>query len=613
MDPLFASRTSIFRLSKGSSWYRSSGSPLFNAVEKCPYCYLGSDVLFLGGERTESVMTSILIFLSCFQVQPVVSAAVSKPPLGTRIVAQGTLNAKIVIIDELKPYPVAFSNFQVIGPEATTIQDVRTNANGEIDLRLEPGLYAFLSKEPIPFQGKTYEWNTSFEISSDKRTDLTLTHTDALVEVSKEFLADKNLSPESKLYRRFRNSVVTVECDSGSGSAFVVDREMGLLLTSFHVAGTSQFLSVRFGRQNHYEARFVMGDASSDVAVIRVNPMILRDVPVINLHQSRHVGIEGERVVAMGSPLFQQTTITQGILSRVEDDVLISDVRLDKGNSGGPILNLEGNAIGIATYGDLNRPGGEGTSTIVSIRKADKLIRTLGALADDTLPSAAKLPDNSPVSIPPDMLEQTTTSIRGEEPFLKSPKNFRTFIRTPFEANLDDARYRSLLKEKIARRYQGQVPTDQNLEFGPLFFWNKYVGNQFEPVVSIEVIPWSQETSGSLVTRAAGAILGQKIARTHELRDDFSRMVLLRNGVEVTPILRKRLRNTKFYDERDQEMRDTALSGFYTYEPKEFRPGSKLELQVWKNGDIRPVVMRVPVGYQERIWRQFTEWSRLGG
>ena len=60
-----------------------------------------------------------------------------------------------------------------------------------------------------------------------------------------------------------------------------------------------------------------MGDASSDVAVIRVNPMILRDVPVINLHQSRHVGIEGERVVAMGSPLFQQTTITQGILSQL--------------------------------------------------------------------------------------------------------------------------------------------------------------------------------------------------------------------------------------------------------------------------------------------------------
>lgn len=557
-------------------------------------------------------MTSLLLYLSCFQGQPVVSGGTNLPAF-VAVRSQGSLKAKIVILDELKPFPVSYSDFQVIGPEATMVHEVRTNAHGEIDLKLEPGFYAFLSKEPIKFQGKTYEWNTSFEISSDKMTDLTLTHVDALVEILRGAATEENLSPESKLYRRFQNSVITVEFDGGSGSAFVIDSEMGLLLTSYHVAAGSRFLSVRFGRQNHYEARFVGGDASSDVAVIRVNPAILKDIPVINLKDSKHVGIEGERIVAMGSPLFQQTTITQGIISRVENDVLISDVRLDKGTSGGPILNLDGDAIGIVTYGDIDRPGGLGANSIVSIRMADNLIRTLGAVANDTLPSAAKLPDNSPVPIPPDMLESISLSIRGEEPFLKSPKNFRTYIKTPFEANLNAVRFKSFLKQKIARRYQGQIPADQNLELGPLFFWNKYVGNQFEPVVSIKVVPWSQETRGSLATRAVAAALGQNIGKTHELRDDFSRMLLLRNGIEVTPILRKRVRDTEIYDNREVAMRDTALAGFYTYEPKEFRPGSKLELQIWKNGDVKPVVIRIPADYQERIWSQFSEWSRLGG
>ena len=561
-------------------------------------------------------MTSLLVFLSCIQSQNrsidgVLPLTISNAPFAVHS-EKGSLNAKVVIVEELAQYPVAFTDFDVIGPDPGTVQAVRTNADGQLDLELVPGLYAFASKSPINFKGRSYTWSTSFEIERDKKTTLTLTHIDAMVEKDKVAPISR-ISPESKIYQQYQNSVVTVECDSGSGSGFVIDERKGLILTTFHVAGGSSFLSVRFSRQHHYEARFVAGDPSSDAAIIRVNPEVLKDIPSIPMKSSSRIGIEGERIVAMGSPLFQQTTITQGILSKVEEDVLLSDVSLNRGNSGGPVMNLDGEAIGFATYGDASKPGGPGATGIISIRKADHLLSTLGTLSSNTLPPAEKLPDNSPITIPADMLERIALAIRGDEPYLKTPKNFRTYIKSPFDAHMNVARYKNFLKDKIARRYSGKVPSDQNLEMGPLYFWNKYVGNQFEPVVSIEVVPWPQETSGSFLGRIAAAATGQKLKERREMRDDFTRMVLLRNGIEVTPILRKRIRDTEIYDTRDLVMRDTALAGFYTYEPRVFTPGSKLELQVWKNAESKPTVIRVPADYQNRIWKQFQEWSRLGG
>lgn len=565
-------------------------------------------------------MTSLLALISCLHatggalnLPPDQDLSVGRQWISMKIDRQGSLTAKVVIVEELAQYPVAYTDFELIGPDPATVQPVRTDAEGKLDLDLDPGLYAFVSKGPLNFRGKKYSWSTSFEIAANKKTSLTLTNSDAVVEADKKSEVRNRMSPESRIYQHFQSSVVTVECDSGSGSGFVIDADRGLIMTTYHIGGGSQFLSVRFSRQNHFEARFVAGDPDADIAIIRVNPDILKRIPEVPIKPDRRVGIEGERVVAMGSPVFQQTTITQGIISKVEDDVLLSDVALNRGNSGGPILNLEGEAIGVATYGNAVKPGDQGATSIVSIRKADRILNSIGALDYRTLPSAEKLPDNSPVTIPPDMLERISNSIKGGEPYLKTPKNFRTYIKTPFEAYLNVARYKNFLKEKIARRYQGKVPADQNLEMGPLYFWNKYVGDQFEPVVSIEVIPWPQETSGSFLGRIVATAAGQKLKERREMRDDFTKMVLYRNGIEVTPILRKRLRDTEIYDSRDLVMRDTALAGFYTYEPSVFNPGAKLELHVWKNAETKPTIIRIPADYQKRIWKEFQEWYRLGG
>lgn len=562
-------------------------------------------------------MTTIAVLMAMLQGQSSIGGTLTPTPPVVRS-ATGTLNAKVVIVEELVPYPVAYVDFDVIGPDAGTVQLVRTNGEGQIDLDLQPGRYAFVSRSPLSFHGQNYSWSTSFDIDREKKTALTLTHTDALIEKIAQKSSTNRLSPESRIYQKYQRSVVTVECDSGSGSGFVIDRDRGLLLTTFQVAGASNYLSVRFSRGNHYEAKFVAGDPSSDIALIRINPDLLKDIPEIPLApDSDRVGMEGERVVAMGSPIHQQTTITQGILSKVERDALISDVSLSKGTAGGPIMNLDGVAIGIAAYGDASKPGGPGASSIISVRKADRLLSSTKKLSGSSVPSASRLPDNSPVTIPADMLERVSLNIRGGEPFLKTPKNFRTYIKSPFDAHMNVARYKDFLKQKIARRYQGKIPADQETELGPLNFWNRYVGNQFEPVVSIEVVPWPQETSTNIIGKvingvsSASRVGNLKIKGRMEMRDDFTRMTLYRDGAVVTPILRKRIRDTEIYDTRDMVMRDTALAGFYTYDPREFEPGAKLELHVWKNNEPKPTIIKIPKDYQQRITKQFSEWVQL--
>ena len=122
----------------------------------------------------------------------------------------------------------------------------------------------------------------------------------------------------------------------------------------------------------------------------------------------------------------------------------MSDIRLNQGYSGGPILNLEGKAIGVATYGILRKPGGGEVNSIIPIGKGYDLIQETKSKQLDKAPSASKLPDKSPVSIPHDMIERTTLAINGVELFLKAPKNFRTHIKAPFEANLNAVHYRNL-------------------------------------------------------------------------------------------------------------------------------------------------------------------------
>ncbi|XP_047465127.1 serine protease HTRA3 isoform X2 [Mugil cephalus] len=148
-----------------------------------------------------------------------------------------------------------------------------------------------------------------------------------------------------------------------SGSGFVMS-ESGLIVTNAHVVSSStpvtgqQHLKVQMHNGDVYEASIKDIDKKSDIATIKVNPQT--KLPVLRLGLSADLR-PGEFVVAIGSPFALQNTVTTGIVSTAQRDgkelgirnsdmdYIQTDAIINYGNSGGPLVNLDGEVIGINT------------------------------------------------------------------------------------------------------------------------------------------------------------------------------------------------------------------------------------------------------------------------
>ncbi|MYC82861.1 MAG: hypothetical protein F4X19_12330, partial [Acidobacteria bacterium] len=154
------------------------------------------------------------------------------------------------------------------------------------------------------------------------------------------------------LYEELSGSIVKVEVDSGSGSGFVVDPR-GLIATNYHVVQNTRFLAVQFPDSVLARAEIVKLSARYDLAILKVHPRFVEGVPPLKLllPEKENNIKAGLPVVAFGSPLSQTFLATQGIVSKVEEVALLGDFLLEPGNSGGPLVNLEGGVIGVNTFG----------------------------------------------------------------------------------------------------------------------------------------------------------------------------------------------------------------------------------------------------------------------
>lgn len=137
------------------------------------------------------------------------------------------------------------------------------------------------------------------------------------------------------------------------GSGFIIESS-GLIITNNHVVEGADDIVVRLSTEKEYHAEIIGRDPKTDVAVIKIKGG--GNFPALSLGDSSKLRI-GDWVVAIGNPFGLEHTVTAGILSargRVigagpYDDFLQTDAPINPGNSGGPLLNLEGEVVGINT------------------------------------------------------------------------------------------------------------------------------------------------------------------------------------------------------------------------------------------------------------------------
>ena len=193
----------------------------------------------------------------------------------------------------------------------------------------------------------------------------------------------------SALYDRVHQGVVTIKVSTPEGQAlgsgFVIDRE-GHIVTNDHVVDGATSISVEFADGSTHDAELVGTDASTDIAVVKVDAPSSELTP-LELGDSSAVQV-GDEVVAIGSPLGLNETVTSGIVSALHrtitspnnfsiNDAIQTDAAINHGNSGGPLLDLEGQVIGINSQIESDSGGNDGIGFAVPSNTVKSVVSQL--------------------------------------------------------------------------------------------------------------------------------------------------------------------------------------------------------------------------------------------
>ncbi len=139
----------------------------------------------------------------------------------------------------------------------------------------------------------------------------------------------------------------------GFGSGFIVSKD-GYIMTNNHVVENATRITVQLTNGKEYVAKKVGSDPSTDIALLKIEE---KNLPSLEFADSSKLEI-GEWIVVIGNPLALRTSVTTGVVSalgrsdlnimRIEEFIQ-TDAAINKGNSGGPVINLDGKVVGMAT------------------------------------------------------------------------------------------------------------------------------------------------------------------------------------------------------------------------------------------------------------------------
>ncbi|MEX2140529.1 MAG: Do family serine endopeptidase [Pirellulales bacterium] len=167
----------------------------------------------------------------------------------------------------------------------------------------------------------------------------------------------------------------------GVGSGVIIDAK-GIVLTNNHVVEGADSVTVKLSDGREFQATDIKTDPASDLAVLRLKNA--KNLPAAKLGDSDQMEI-GDWVMAIGNPFELETTVSAGIISgkgrllgRIQRaEFLQTDAAINPGNSGGPLVNLEGEVVGINTAIASNSGGYQGIGFAIPVNQAKWVTRQL--------------------------------------------------------------------------------------------------------------------------------------------------------------------------------------------------------------------------------------------
>jgi serine protease Do len=166
----------------------------------------------------------------------------------------------------------------------------------------------------------------------------------------------------------------------GAGSGFIFESD-GYIITNHHVVDGADQIIVRMADRREFEAELIGSDPLSDVALLKIDA---QDLPILKIGESKSLR-PGEWVVAIGSPFNFDQSVTAGIVSAKGRSTnqqqyvpfIQTDVAINRGNSGGPLLNMNGEVVGINSWILSSGGGYMGLSFSIPIETAKRAVEQL--------------------------------------------------------------------------------------------------------------------------------------------------------------------------------------------------------------------------------------------
>lgn len=561
---------------------------------------------------------ALVVAVPCAALAAQATAATRRPPAPQPVrIRTG------IMVDAGQAVPLKLYDLELISqPDSSQRFPVQTDLEGAAELRVPPGAYVLRSVKPATVSGRTYRWEIAVAVAAGRPTTVQVTSSNAIARGARPTRAYAN---PVELHNALQSGVVRVNAGLGHGTGFMVDGFPGLIVTNDHVVGTSPEVIISVDSVTSVFAQTLVRDQDADLAILRINPSVCPDCLGLRLARPRDGEVlvrPGEQLVAIGYPLSQKLSITTGIASSVRDGAIISDVNVNEGNSGGPMLNMFGDVVGVNTFVESGRIGAGVSGAIAASVLLELLAKSEKELASAAVPRADLLPVMPRGRYPVSLLREIADTAKAIQYGMYTDidaQNFKIQVSTPVafvvrsraaENEVASARRQ---RERSAGVSAGESYADQN----ELRDWREYVGDETAPVVGFKVEP-KDGLEGEGLAGKIGGVLGRARrgqGARREFKGDVRGVTFTREGRMVRYVQGGHA-PIRVDESGMVATKDVADFGYYTLLPEVFEPDSTgkppvigVEIADLKNPNL-PRRITLPPAVVAAIWNDFVPYYK---